>query len=389
MANTAKLDKYKMKKLNRQLIFSLIIRNESISRVQLAKLSDMSLMSVGRIADDMIKLGIVAEVDGDNADPKVGRRSKFLKASTDSFLSIGLELHRDGINIGIINLKGQTLRRIKHSLDLSSEPVQSVLETVSGLIERIIFENRDLPVTASVGIACPGLIDDGVIRFSSQLKWRNIHIVKELQRLTGINNIYIDNEVKARAVAEDLFGAGKQYDSSVLLNIGSGVGSAAVVNHELYRGKLNMAGEIGHIRISHAGNMCECGQRGCLQTYITDRAILREARAVKDDIELGNVFVAYLTGEQWAKNLINHVLEYIATTINILANTFAPEVIILCGSLIEDYSSFKDIILQNCKSTGSEYELSSFNLVASDFSSDATLVGAVTLANYKIIDQII
>lgn len=390
MANTdGKLDRSLMKKANRQLIFSIINREKTVSRVQIAKLSSMSAMSVGRIVDELVKLGIVVERDGDDMQTGAGRKPKLLSVACDSFLSVGAEIGRDGVNVGIIDFRGQVVRQIRHSRDLSALPADEVLKTTGGMVCRILEENRDLPVIPAVGIVCPGLIDGGTVRFSSQLKWRNVEAAEELRRLTGIENIAIDNEVKARAVAEDLFGVGKQFKRSVVLNIGSGIGSALMINHELYRGRLNMAGEIGHICISPAGNLCECGRRGCLQTYIADWAILREARAVREDITLEGVFGAYSAGETWAINLIHRVMEYISVTVSMLANAYAPDVVILCGSLIENYGFFKNLIMKNYKSEISDYVLDSFQLCVSDFGPEGTLVGAGTLAFYNFLDRII
>ncbi|MFR5048806.1 MAG: ROK family transcriptional regulator [Faecalispora sporosphaeroides] len=390
MANTnGKLDKFIMKRLNQRLVFSIILRGGSVSRQQIAAQSRMSQMSVGRIIEELEKLGIVAEENGGEPEAGPGRRAKRLRISSSAFLCVGVEMHRDGVNVGIINLHGRVLRQIQHQKDLSACPPGDAIALIGTLVGRILAENADLPVEPFVGIACPGLIDDGVIRFSSQLKWKNVEILPALQKQTGIRNIFIENEVKARAVAEDLFGAGRDYERSIVLSIGSGVGSAAVFRHELYRGKLNMAGEIGHICVSPGGNMCECGRRGCLQTYIADWAILREARTVREDITMQGLLEANANGELWVINLMNRVLEYVSIAISILANTYAPDVIILCGRLTEEYGMLRDLILKNYKREISDYVLSSFDLKASDFDSDGTLVGAGTLAAYRLLDEIL
>ncbi len=389
MADTGgKLDKFIMKRSNRRLVFSIILRGGSVSRQQIAAQSRMSQMSVGRIIDELARLGIVLEEDGEGSDARLGRRPKRLRVASDVFLCIGVEMHRDGVNVGIVNLHGQVLRQIQHRRDLSVGSPGDVIALIGRLIDRIRSENADLSVAPFVGIACPGLIADGVIRFSSQLKWKNVEVIPALQKQTGLRNIFIDNEVKVRAVAEDLFGAGRDYERSVVLSIGSGVGSAAVNRHELYRGKQNMAGEIGHICVSPGGNMCECGRRGCLQTYIADWAILREARAVREDVTMDGLLEANADGEPWAINLMNRVLEYVSVAISMLANTYAPDVIILCGRLIEEHGALKDLILKNYKREIGDYALSSFDLRASDFNSDGTLVGAGTLAAYRLLDEI-
>lgn len=385
----AKLDKFLMKKSNRELVFSIIHRKGSISRAQIAKLTNMSSMSIGRIADELVNLGIVVEEDGSDFTTTIGRRPKFLRVDSNNFLSVGVEMDRDGISAGIINFHGEVLRKIEYKQNISGSSAEDVLFLVSKMVKQIVSENENLPVIQAVGIACPGLIDNGVIRFSSQMKWKDVHAVEILRELLGMEDIIIDNEVKAHGIAEDMFGLGKDYKSSVVLTMGSGIGSSIVIDHKLYRGRLNMAGEIGHICINPSGNMCECGRRGCLQTYMADWAILREARAVQEDITLDGVFAAYGEGKGWAVNLIERVLEYLSITISILANTYSPEVIILCGRLLEEHEVFRSLILNHYKDEISNYMLDSFQVKVSNLGLNGTLVGAGTLAYYKILEKII
>jgi len=382
-----KLDKFMMKKSNRELVFSIIHRRGTISRVQIAKLTNMSLMSVGRIADELVSLGIVVEEGCSDVTTTIGRRPKLLHVASNDFLSVGVEIDRDRIYVGIINFKGEVLKKIENKRDFSNDSPEEVLQEVSNIVKQILLENKDIPVISAVGIACPGLIDNGVIRFSSQMKWENVHAVEILQKLIGIDDIVIDNEVKAHGIAEDMFGLGKDYKSSVVLTMGSGIGSSIIIDHKLYRGKLNMAGEIGHICINPNGNMCECGKRGCLQTYMADWAILREARAVQEDITLDGLFDAYRDGKVWAVNIIERVIEYLSIAISILANTYSPEIIILCGRLLEEYDIFRNLILNNYKKGISRYMLDSLQVKVSDLGLNGTVIGAGTLAYYNVLDK--
>ncbi|QEY35986.1 ROK family protein [Caproiciproducens galactitolivorans] len=377
-----------MRKSNRKLVFSAIHKKGSISRVQIANMTHMSLMTVGRIVDELVGIGIVVEEESGDTTSTVGRRPKLLHVASDRFLSVGVEIDRDGIYAGVINLYGSVLRKLEYKFNCSGESAETVLKKVSKLIKQILSENPELPVIPAVGVACPGLIDDGVIRFSSQMKWKDVPAVELLRKYTGINDVFIDNEVKAHGMAEDMFGLAKSYRSSVVLTMGSGIGSSILINHKLYRGKRNMAGEIGHICINPYGNMCECGKRGCLQTYMADWAILREARMVQEDITLEGVFRAYSEKKPWAEELIGRVMEYLSITISILASTYSPDIIILCGRLIEEHEVFRNLIEERYRHPAEDYRPDPLVLV-SDLGPDGTIVGAGTLAYYNMLDKIL
>ena len=384
-----RLDKFLMRKSNRKLVFSAIHKKGSISRVQIANMTHMSLMTVGRIVDELVNIGIVVEEDSNDMTATLGRRPKLLHVSSDNFLSVGVEIDRDGIYAGIINLQGKVLKKMEQKYNCSGQTAEIVLKKVGEIIKQILSENPELPVIQAVGVACPGLIDDGVIRFSSQMKWTDVPAVEILQKYTGINDIFIDNEVKAHGMAEDMFGLAKGYRNSVVLTMGSGIGSSILINHKLYRGRLNMAGEIGHICINPSGNMCECGKRGCLQTYMADWAILREARMVQEDITLDGVFEAYTEGKVWAVSLIDRVMEYLSITISILANTYSPDIIILCGRLLEDHVVFRNLVESHYRGVTKDYMLDTFRVQVSDLGPDGTVVGAGTLAYYNMLDKIL
>lgn len=384
-----RLDKFLMRKSNRKLVFSAIHKKGSISRVQIANMTHMSLMTVGRIVDELVNIGIVVEEDSNDMTATLGRRPKLLHVASNNFLSVGVEIDRDGIYAGIINLQGKVLKKMEQKYNCSGQTAEIVLKKVAEIIKQILSENPELPVIQAVGVACPGLIDDGVIRFSSQMKWTDVPAVEIIQKYTGINDIFIDNEVKAHGMAEDMFGLAKGYRNSVVLTMGSGIGSSILINHKLYRGRLNMAGEIGHICINPSGNMCECGKRGCLQTYMADWAILREARMVQEDITLDGVFEAYTEGKVWAVSLIDRVMEYLSITVSILANTYSPDIIILCGRLLEDHVVFRDLVESRYRGATKDYMLDTFRVQVSDLGPDGTVVGAGTLAYYNMLDKIL
>ncbi len=391
--HTKKIDQEQMKHFNRQLVFYEIHLRGSVSRSQLAQLTGLTLMSVSRIVDDLIQIGLVAESDDPfqemldrEASHSVGRRPKLLHVVADRMLSLGVEIDRDHIQAGVMDVNGEIFARVERRENLSNCPPELLVQWCAQLIDELhaLTEKKlekSLPPFQSLGVVCPGIVDSkrGLIHFSTQLQWKEVNLVDLLREATGIQQIRLDNEVKSRGQAEAILGAGRSMKRVALLNIGSGVGSCLVIRRKVYRGKGNMAGEIGHICIDPNGRLCECGQRGCLQTCLSDLALLQEAQWVRGSCTLDELFLAYEQQEGWAVQIVNHAVNYAVMALGILRNLYAPNIVVLCGSLVEMYPSFQQAIIREYQKQNNRYGIY-MDLAISGFGRDGNLVGAGTLA---------
>jgi len=158
--------------------------------------------------------------------------------------------------------------------------------------------------------------------------------------------VLIDNELKLKAYAEKLFSKDKSSDTMVVLGFGSGVGSALIIGDTIYRGYLNSAGEIGHTVVDPNGMLCTCGNFGCLQTYIAEGFLIREASKQADVQDLEDIILAAEENQKWAVNIIERAITYAAITINNSVCLNNPDKIILTGSTIERFPSIRDRILE-------------------------------------------
>jgi predicted NBD/HSP70 family sugar kinase len=127
-----------------------------------------------------------------------------------------------------------------------------------------------------VGISVPGLVEPsgGVSVFAPNWGWHDVPLMQMLRARIDLP-LYLDNPLKAIAVAELWFGAGRGVENLVSLNIGTGVGAGVVIDGELYRGTTNSAGEWGHTSIVLDGRACRCGNQGCLEAYVGAPGIIR------------------------------------------------------------------------------------------------------------------
>ncbi|MFS0840713.1 ROK family protein [Paenibacillus sp. 1P03SA] len=338
-----------MKRQNRLTVFEIIKHQQPISRASIAKQTGMSPTTVSRIVADLTEEGYLLESEQVSAG--LGRKSTLLEMVDAAVLSVGVELDRHQVNIGIVNLQGNVVAMSQYPRSVEESP-EVTLERVGAEIDQLTKSNEiDCERIIGVGVGLPGIIDNdtGEVVFSVQLGWRNVRLAERLKEITGYD-VAVDNELKAKALAEHMKGAAIGSQRTVLLGFGNGVGSAFIMEGEIYRGRTNSAGEIGHTTIDPNGMLCDCGKAGCLQTYINIKSLLSEANKIRPVRSIEDLFEAKKAGERWALHLIERALMYMAITINNVVCMYNPDSVILSGELTDKFPEILDEVVDLCYS---------------------------------------
>jgi predicted NBD/HSP70 family sugar kinase len=165
------------------------------------------------------------------------------------------------------------------------------------------------------------------------LGWRDVPIRAMLEDLFGCP-VEVDNDTKAAAIAERLFGMCRRTDDFIYVTGDSGVGGALFLGGRLYRGAGGFAGEIGHTKVAPGGNLCGCGRRGCLETYVSEAAILR--RLAEQGIEAADIGVVAALADQGhgrVLDLLGEAGRHLGFALSNLVNILNPQLIVLGGNL--------------------------------------------------------
>ncbi|WP_179134456.1 ROK family transcriptional regulator [Oceanobacillus timonensis] len=337
-----------IKRENQNLILDLIQEHELIARAKLAKLANMSPTTVSRITTSLIDIGLVKETN--QYTTGVGRKATLLSLNPDSLISIGVELDEKKIRLGFFDFLGKAIITEEIEKEVKDSP-----ETVITYLKQTIFQviethhlSRNKIIGVCVGI--PGWVDNknGVVVKSAQLGWENAAFGQKLQEVLPFQ-VLVDNELKLKAYAEKMFRKDKIEHTIVVIDFGSGVGSALIVGGDVYRGFLNAAGEIGHTIVNPNGMLCTCGNIGCLQTYVAEGFLIQEASKQSDASSLEDIVEAAQYGHKWAVNILERAITYAAITVNNSVCMNNPDKVILTGKLIEQTDYLKDRILKESR----------------------------------------
>lgn len=189
--------------------------------------------------------------------------------------TIGIDIGGTKIAGGLIAADGRILRRARRE-----SPAQDV-DRLAEVVADLIGELADGEQVERAGVACAGYIDKAgtTVLFSPNLAWRDEPLKQRLEERVEVT-VTIENDANAAAYGEFMHGAGHGVDDMVMLTIGTGIGGGVIVGGELFRGSSGIAAEVGHMRVVPDGIRCGCGNRGCLESYGSGTALVREARAL-------------------------------------------------------------------------------------------------------------
>ena len=386
---TQKTDRIRAQRGNTRLLLSAIHMAGELSRAQAAEVTGLKIMTVGRIAEDLIGRGILQEREKEGGS-HVGRPPKLLSLKEDGLLCAGMALDRDMLQLGLVDPRGRIHAYTSVPLPEGSIDPDQVTPWMADHLARFLEEHRDLNPRGTVGIVVPGILDiqQGEMVFAANLHWDHVPLLPVLRERMPAYDFVFENDVKAAALAEYQFGGLQDCRNLVVLSVGSGIGAASIVDGALYRGKSNMAGEIGHITINPAGKVCVCGKVGCLQTYLSPGTLLTEARTVHPEITMPEMFALFQKGAPFITALIHQAVEYISIAVNLLANTYAPEVVLLRGELLRRGPVIKRLVADTYREKLNWYMTDAFSLRFEQLGVSAPLTGGGILALERELDRL-
>ena len=236
-----------VRRRNLSTVLELVHRGGDPSRAELTALTGLNRSTIGALVAELTQLGLVLETDP-SATNRVGRPSRrVLPSAHPGVIAVNPEI--DAVTVGVVGLGATVEHRMRHELDHIASP-----EEMAGVIGGIVAQLREGPARdrriIGVGLAVPGLVrePDGFVRWAPHLGWNEVAFTSMVEDATGLP-ARADNDATLGALAERLFGVGRDVDDLVYINGGaSGIGGGVIVNGQPYRGAYGYAGEFGHNR---------------------------------------------------------------------------------------------------------------------------------------------
>lgn len=341
-------------------VFERVRASGTISRVQVARELDISPASVTTLTSDLIEQGLLHETEAPLAsgDTGRGRPPVALAVQGGARLVVGIKLSDRVQTAVVLDLAGEKLAEERLELPGLSHPVADVLEAAGDLLTRLLARaGLESGQIAAVGIGLPGFVDHatGHVFWSPILTERHVDFAAQAQERLGLP-VVIDNDANLVALAELWFGAGRDRAEFVVVTIEHGVGMGLVSGHRLYRGARGLGMELGHVKMQLDGALCRCGQRGCLEAYVADYAMAREAdTALGGDgcerpplsVQIDRLYDHAKAGHPQAWAIFHRAARYLAGGLANVITLFDPELIIISGGRMRyDYLYAEEALSQ-------------------------------------------
>lgn len=262
---------------NRALVLQALYRGDGLSRADLSRAVGLTRVTISDVISELIAEDLVIEL-GRRADARPGKPATLLDINRSGFAIIGLDLSFNAVFRGAVtDLDGTILHRAH--VDVANVTGDAAVEATLALLDLLIAQ-----VTAPVlgiGVGSPGVVDpEGTVLSAPNLGWNHVPLQSILAEHTGLP-VQVANDANTAALAECTFG-GAQGDTMVV-RIGRGVGSGIVIGGVAIHGAQFAAGELGHVVVgTDGGDMCACGKRGCLETWLATSRLEAKLAAAPD-----------------------------------------------------------------------------------------------------------
>ena len=373
-------------------ILELIKKKGEISRIELAKELKVTPASIGKNVRELLKDNFILE--GKNDISTGGRKPILLKVNNNNFGEVlGIYFAPKSIYISIESIDGEIFFTTNYKI---TEKGENIFFKCENIVEKIIKENSDIK---TIAIVLNGLVDTerGVLIFSPHYNIKNF-AVKERFIKRFSKKVIVENDVRTMALTEKVFGNCKNNHNFVVLNIEDGVGGSIFLNDGLYHGYDSISGELGHMTVKRDSlERCLCGKKGCLETEVSNRAIIKKVvtqikinnkyTSLKKILEknsyltIDDVVKAYEQKDMLSLNTIGEAIYYIAYAIDMIISVINPEKIILFGDIFKSEEILENLLKETRKITLDEQN---YKIEVSKFLSDIYFKSPFALANYNI-----
>jgi len=388
-----------MREMNLSVIMHHLREHAPISRAALAEMTGLNKTTVSSLVSELIEHQFVRELGLTSAG--TGRPAIPLELNPAAGTIVSAEMGVDFISVICTNFAVEVVWRHKESTSLGMSQ-RAVLDRTLALVRtgRAACSNTWL----GLAVGAPGLVDQasGDLLFAPNMGWKDVPL-KTILREAFDAPVFVNNEANMAALGEVYFGAAQGHDEVLYISAGVGLGGGIVRGGQLCNGATGFAGEFGHMTMDPDGEPCNCGNRGCWETQVSQSAVFRAIRRAigggrasrlsgmtggdLDRLTIPMAVEAARAGDALARETFETVGHYLGIGIASLMNALNPDLVVFGGIL----SLAGDFLLpaahQELERRALHWNRNAAQVVPARHGSDACVIGGVATIYQAILAQ--
>lgn len=381
---------------NRRAILTLLNERGAMSRKDLAMELGLTPASVTQICAELIANGILCEQGQLKEDKRVGRKKILVGINYSCRHVLCISIEPEYTSITISDLKGSEPCTKKIITDSQIAPADFLKQTAMESLQLMEQLHISFETLLGVGISVPGPVDrqTGVSQSAYRIWNEPVCLIECLQPYFPCP-IVIENNVKAFAIAEMVYGCGKQHKNILFLKWSYGIGSALVIGNKMYESDVSKEAEIGHIPVDKRGALCRCGKRGCLETKASIHTIVKQIRNHCNATTMPHLYALvhqdpsriHASNIQWwfqaqaqdleIWNIFDPIIDRVAQVTSSIITFLAPDCVIFFGQVFE-LPNVKEHFVEHCKRYDPSYDDTYIHISA--LSNEIDYIGPLAIA---------
>lgn len=370
---------------NRVQVLDALRSSGAASRADLARVTGLSRSTISGLVADLIADGLVVDRDETRgAGAQGGRPGALLSLDRSAGTALAIDFGHTHLRVALADLSAEILGERQIQIDVDGSASEALDAAARLSVE--VLEEVGLGVDSLIGVAMglPGPIDSSTGAVGSSVilpDWVGLQPAQELVRRLGSDvGVIVDNDANLATLGEARFGAGVGARDLVYVKVASGIGAGILLGGRLHRGAAGSAGELGHVLHDPEGEICRCGNRGCLETVAGAATLLRllHRRHGDDLTTLGLVELAR-KGDVGARRVLIDAGRAIGRSLADLCNVLGPERLVIGGDLGGTDSAVLDGIRESLGRFALPAVVSSVRLVGGELGGRAELLGGLSL----------
>lgn len=391
-----------VRQMNLSAIMHHLREHPSTSRAALATMTGLNKATVSSLVRELIRRRFVHEVGLESGGP--GRPAVLLELNPEAGCIVSCEIGVDFVSVVTADFAPDILWRHQEPIDPSLGQRTIMGRALALLHEAVDVGGKQCGVLFGLALGVPGLVDQttGTLLFAPNLKWENVELGAMLREWFEVP-VFVGNEANMAALGEQYFGAAQGYGEVLYISAGVGLGGGLVHSGRVFYGVTGTAGEFGHMTMDPQGELCNCGNRGCWETQVSQRALFHHVRQALDNgqssvlldmtdgdlqrLSVQTVAAAARSDDPVALEALQRVGHDLGVGIASLVNALNPELVVFGGGLSLAGEFLLPAVNEEMQRRALQWNREATDVVLARHGFDACVVGGVAMVYEAVLAQ--